>query len=85
MKYISVFIFCLFLLTGCFTIKPTAPDTNPVISNDQQITRLTNERVEDVDGETYIIVTFPKNSIEHRGFMDEETGEYVVIGILPKK
>lgn len=75
--FVLFFVFC-FVVLGCVNIKPSGS----VVQSEGTITRLTQEKVMTVDGETYIIVTFPKQSTEHEGFVDN--GEYVVICRLPK-
>lgn len=76
-------IFTCFLLAGCITVQPSGESLTPVEEEEPEIVRLTQERVEVDEGVTYLIVTFPAQSKDHEGFLDEETGEYVVIGILP--
>lgn len=82
MKRLVALTFACILLTGCITIG-SSPDVGlPVEEEEPEILRLTQEKIQEEDGVQYIIVTFPKQSTDHEGFIDEETGEYVVIGVL---
>lgn len=85
MNKLFIFLFACIFLTGCFTIQPSVDMTPFVDEEEPEVFRLSQEKIQVVDGVSYIIVTFPSQSEDYDSFLDDDTGEYVVIRTLPSR
>lgn len=75
--------FVLILLTGCITFKTSDGNLDSMWETpvEPKVVRLTTEKVEyDEDGTAYIIVSFPRSSVDHEFVFSK--GEVVAVGIL---